>query len=99
VSFTDLIEDVLSFSKIIFTDSVLTTFNSIELSKSYRILNYFLSLVEYPDAPVSIYILKKRLKSYLERALFINTFYKSNIKLSIIVSSDSEESVESYVIW
>jgi hypothetical protein len=99
VSFTDLIKDVLSFSKITFTDPALTTFNSIELSGSYRTSNYSLPLVEYPDAPVSTYILKKRLESYLKRALFINTSCKSNIKLSIIVSSDSEESGESHVIW
>jgi hypothetical protein len=98
VSFTDLIKDVLPFPKMTFIDSVLAAFNLIELSRSYRALNYFLPLVEYPDAFISTYILKKRLESYLERALFINTFYKSNIKLSIIVSSDSEESGESHVI-
>jgi hypothetical protein len=99
VSFTDPIENVLFFPKITFIDPALTAFNLIELSRSYRASNYFLPLVEYPDASVSTYISKKRLKSYLERALFINTSYKSNIKLSIIVSSDSEESGESHVIW
>jgi hypothetical protein len=99
VSFTNPIKDALPFSKVTFTDPALAAFNSIELSKSYKTLNYFLPLVEYSDAPILTYILKKRLESYLERVLFINTFYKSNIKLPIIVSSDSEELGESYVIW
>jgi hypothetical protein len=88
----------LPFPKVIFTDPALTAFNLMELSRSYRALNYFLPPVEYSDAPVSTYILKKRLESYLERASFINTSYKSSIKLPIIVSSDSEESGESHVI-
>jgi hypothetical protein len=95
VSFTNLIKDVLPFPKIIFTDPILTIFNLIELLRSYRALNYFLPLVKYSDTSISTYILKKYFESYLERASFAKVSYRSNIKLSIITSSNSGVSGES----